>query len=148
MADMLVHIFEIQEQLNDHTFARNNLRTTGGELLTIAAVREALEAQQLGPNDLPNLWLRNYLRALQEEARELERDLLWKWWSKDVIAVQNIRVELVDLLHFLVSLAQCAGLSAEDFYRLYLKKNQVNFQRQEQNYSQATKDESDNRDIR
>ena len=41
-----------------------------------------------------------------------------------------------------VSLAQVAGLTAKDVHELYMKKNRVNFQRQDTGY--AVKDESDN----
>jgi dimeric dUTPase (all-alpha-NTP-PPase superfamily) len=54
-------------------------------------------------------------------------------------------VEVVDLFHFLVSLAQTLGMTADDVYQAYLKKNQVNHQRQETGYVQ--KDESDSKHI-
>ena len=72
---------------------------------------------------------------------------LWKWWSKDEIDLQNIRVELVDLLHFLVSAMLCAGLSAEKLHDIYRQKHEVNVARQDSSYSQATKTEQDNRSI-
>ena len=52
---------------------------------------------------------------------------------------------MVDLLHFLISLAQVLGMSADDVFQAYVKKNAVNFQRQETGY--ARKDESDSRHI-
>jgi dimeric dUTPase (all-alpha-NTP-PPase superfamily) len=42
-------------------------------------------------------------------------------------------------------LAQTLGLSADDVYQAYVKKNQVNFQRQESGY--AKKDEADSKHI-
>ena len=86
-------------------------------------------------------------KALQEEAKELDAELLWKWWSKDKINMQNIRVEIVDIMHFLVSLALAAGLTAEEFHRLYTAKHKVNEQRQEQGYSKETKNEADNKSV-
>lgn len=58
---------------------------------------------------------------------------------------QNARVEVVDMIHFVVSLAQVLGLSADDVYSLYVKKNEVNFKRQDSGY--AEKDENDNKDL-
>jgi dimeric dUTPase (all-alpha-NTP-PPase superfamily) len=145
--DMLEEIFSVQEALNDRTFEKNDIRDRDGGKLKIETIRRAALAGDTGPNGLPNVWLRNYLRALREEADELDRDLLWKWWSKDRIDLQNARVEIVDLMHFLVSLAQCAGLSAKEFHRLYMLKNEVNRQRQERGYSRENKDEADNRGI-
>jgi dimeric dUTPase (all-alpha-NTP-PPase superfamily) len=146
--DKLHDIFTLQGELNDGIFKKQDMRGPDGQVLTMSAIRAALEKQELGPNGLPNLWLRNYLRALQGEATELEADLLWKWWSKDRIDLQNIRVEIVDLMHFLTSLALTAGLSADEFHRLYTAKHRVNQERQEKGYSKDNKDESDNKAIK
>ena len=62
--------------------------------------------------------------------------------------MQNIRVEIVDQLHFWLSLAMTAGLDAEKVFSLYLQKNAVNFQRQENGYSKASKNEDENRAIK
>ena len=59
--------------------------------------------------------------------------------------MQNARVEVVDLFHFLVSLAQALGMTAEDVYDAYVKKNKVNHERQESGY--IKKDEDDSRHI-
>lgn len=87
-------------------------------------------------------WVLNYCRAMSQEIAELTDSVPWKWWAKyQKFDEQNARVEVVDLFHFLVSLAQVLGMSAEDLYQAYLKKNQINFQRQESGYT--TKDEQD-----
>jgi dimeric dUTPase (all-alpha-NTP-PPase superfamily) len=91
-------------------------------------------------------WILNYTRAMQQELAELVDSVPWKWWAKyQKFDAQNARVEVVDLFHFLVSLAQTLGMSAEDVYQAYLKKNQVNHQRQESGY--VLKDEGDSRHI-
>jgi dimeric dUTPase (all-alpha-NTP-PPase superfamily) len=88
-------------------------------------------------------WLLNYSRALSQETAEMIDSLPWKWWARyQNYDRANVQVEIVDMLHFLVSLAQVAGLDAKDVHELYMKKNRVNFQRQESGY--AVKDESDN----
>lgn len=87
-------------------------------------------------------WVLNYCRAMSQEIAELTDSVPWKWWAKyQKFDEQNARVEVVDLFHFLISLAQVLGMSAEDLYQAYLKKNQVNFQRQESGYT--TKNEQD-----
>ena len=98
-------------------------------------------------NNLPKEWLCKYAKAMEEELGELREDLRWKWWSKDQIDLQNIRVELVDILHFLVSAMICAGLTSEKLYDIYKQKHAVNVARQDTGYSQATKTEDDNRGI-
>ncbi len=146
-SDKLHDIFTLQGELNDGIFKKQDIRGPDGQVLTMSAIRAALEKSELGPNGLPNQWLRNYLRALQAEASELEEEMLWKWWSKDKIDLQNIRVEIVDLMHFLTSLALTAGLSADEFHRLYTAKHRVNQERQEKGYSKDNKDEADNKNI-
>lgn len=91
-------------------------------------------------------WLLNYARAIQQEAAELTDSVPWKWWAKyQKIDLENARVEVVDLMHFVVSAAQVLGLDAEAFHRLYTAKHKVNQARQESGYTQ--KDESDNRGL-
>ncbi len=91
-------------------------------------------------------WVLNYCRAMSQEIAELTDSVPWKWWAKyQKLDLQNARVEVVDLFHFLISLAQVLGMDAEDLYNAYLKKNEVNFKRQNSGYSE--KDESDSRHI-
>ena len=91
-------------------------------------------------------WILNYSRAMQQEMAELIDSVPWKWWAKyQDFDAQNAKVEVVDLFHFLVSMAQVLGMSAEDVYQAYLKKNKVNHERQQAGYS--TKDHDDSRHI-
>ena len=146
--DMLQRIFAMQTELNDYVFSKNRLMDNHGEALTMAAIFSAVEADALKVNDLPNHWLANYARAMREELHELDADLLWKWWSKDDIDLQNIRVELIDILHFLVSAMICSGLTADKVFDIYRQKHAVNLNRQNSGYSKSTKTEDDNLDIR
>jgi len=91
-------------------------------------------------------WLLNYTRAMQQEMAELIDSVPWKWWAKyQEFDQQNAKVEIVDLFHFLISMAQVMGMSADDVYQAYLKKNQVNHERQESGYK--VKDENDSKHI-
>ena len=91
-------------------------------------------------------WILNYTRAMQQELAELVDSVPWKWWAKyQKFDEQNARVEVIDLFHFLVSLAQTLGMTAEDVYQAYVKKNQVNHQRQDSGYAQ--KDAADSKHI-
>ncbi len=88
-------------------------------------------------------WILNYTRAMQQETAELIDSVPWKWWAKyQKFDEQNAKVEVVDLFHFLVSLAQTLGMTAEDVYQAYVKKNQVNHQRQESGYTVKDADDS------
>ena len=91
-------------------------------------------------------WILNYTRAMQQELAELVDSVPWKWWAKyQEFDEQNARVEVVDLFHFLISLAQTLGMTADDVHLAYIKKNKVNHERQDSGYSE--KDESDSRHI-
>ena len=62
-------------------------------------------------------WLLNYSRAMSQEMAELIDSVPWKWWAKyQKFDAQNARVEVVDLFHFLISMAQVLGMSADDVY--------------------------------
>ncbi|WP_309386772.1 dUTPase [Cerasicoccus frondis] len=91
-------------------------------------------------------WVLNYTRAMQQETAELIDSVPWKWWAKyQEFDEQNARVEVVDLFHFLISTAQVLGMSAEDVYEAYTKKNKVNHARQDSGY--VVKDEADSKHI-
>jgi len=131
--DKLEEIFAKQRELNRFTFEKN-------QLPDFDAITQSRELQ--------NEWVRNYALAMTQEVSELVDSTNWKWWRTrvDLFDEQNLKVELVDILHFWVSACQVMGLSAEDVFRLYMQKNAVNAQRQESGY--LRKDEADNRSIR
>src|SRR5947207_867565 len=122
--DKLEEIFRLQEQLN-HKIGVDTARMT---------------------DEQRQEWVLNYCRAITQEIAELTDSVPWKWWAKyQKFDKQNVRVEIVDLLHFLVSLAQVAEMSADDVFQAYVRKHTVNVSRQETGY--ATKDETDNANI-
>jgi dimeric dUTPase (all-alpha-NTP-PPase superfamily) len=88
-------------------------------------------------------WVLNYCRAMSQEMAELTDSVPWKWWAKyQKFDEQNARVEVVDLFHFLISLAQVLGMSADDVFEAYVKKNEVNFKRQDSGYTEKDEDDS------
>ena len=90
-------------------------------------------------------WVLNYARAMGQELAELTDSVPEVVGQISTFDEQNARVEVVDLFHFLISLAQVLGMSADDVYAAYVKKNEVNFQRQESGYTE--KDHGDSRHI-
>ena len=145
---MLEDIFKMQLELNDYVFKKNNLKDKSGNDLNMESIIVAAEREEIMVNDLPNEWLVNYSKAIKEELLELDDELLWKWWSKDKIDMQNIRVELIDILHFLVSAMMCAGLSAEKVFDIYRQKHAINIKRQDTEYNKKIKTEDDNKEIK
>ena len=91
-------------------------------------------------------WILNYSRAMSQELAELTDSVPWKWWANyQKFDAQNARVEVVDLFHFLISLAQVLGMSADDVHAAYMQKNRVNLERQDSGY--ASKDPNDSKHI-
>jgi dimeric dUTPase (all-alpha-NTP-PPase superfamily) len=91
-------------------------------------------------------WILNYCRAMSQEIAELTDSVPWKWWAKyQKFDEQNARVEIVDMLHFLISAAQVLGMSADDVYEAYTRKHKVNVERQNSGYK--SKDEHDSRHV-
>jgi dimeric dUTPase (all-alpha-NTP-PPase superfamily) len=121
----------------------------GGDKLEQIFVMQAALNKRIGVdtasfNDTEKTqWVLNYTRAMQQELAELVDSVPWKWWAKyQKFDEQNARVEIVDLFHFLVSLAQTLGMSAGDVYEAYLKKNKVNHERQNSGYVEKNHEDS------
>jgi dimeric dUTPase (all-alpha-NTP-PPase superfamily) len=122
--DKLDEIFRLQEQLN----------------LKIGVDTAHMNDEQR------QQWVLNYCRAMTQEIAELTDSVPWKWWAKyQKFDKQNAKVEVIDLLHFLISIAQVLEITPEDFYEAYAKKHKVNLARQDSGYH--TKDEHDSRHI-
>ena len=145
--DKLDRLFAMQTELNDRIFAKKDIRDREGKTLTMATLIAEAQQPEIGPNTKVNEWLGKYLEALNDESRELKEELLWKWWSKDHLDMQNIRVEIIDQLHFWMSLALTAGMDADTVFKIYMQKNAVNYARQENDYSKANKNEADNKTV-
>ncbi len=130
--DKLEEIFRRQGELNRFTFEKNGL----------------VNFDQI-PRDrgLQNVWVRKYALAMTQEISELVDSTNWKWWRTkvDLFDEQNLKVELIDILHFWVSACQVMGLSPDDVLRMYTQKNAINAERQKSGYLE--KNDADNRTI-
>ncbi len=122
--DQLRELFRMQKALNERIGVRTDTMT----------------------DEEKTKWVLTYGRAVSQELAELADSVPWRWGAKyQKFDEQNARVEVVDLFHFLISLAQVLGMSADDVFNAYCKKNEVNFKRQETGY--AVKDDADSRHI-
>ena len=135
---MLAELFELQASLN---------KRIGYDT---QALRENFDPRKAGE------LLNDYIMAASNELEELRDCTYWKHWCKEAREgrrfelhdLQNARVEVIDLLFFLISMAQCVGLTAQDVVDLYKQKLAVNHARQDENYSMTAKDEADNKGIK
>jgi dimeric dUTPase (all-alpha-NTP-PPase superfamily) len=119
--DKLEEIFDLQDSLNQ---------------------RIGVDTTNLSEEDKTK-WVLNYTRAMQQELAELVDSVPWKWWAKyQKFDEQNAKVEIVDLFHFLISLALVMGMTPDDVHSAYLKKNEVNIKRQDSGYTAKDLDDS------
>ncbi len=128
--DLLRIIFEKQYELN-----KRILKERHGQDYDQLCRQENEDSQTVAERVK---WILNYNRAQIHESIELEDSLPWKWW-KDYNSIDwdNIRIELIDELHFWVSKCQLAGLDPDKLTELYMKKNQLNQLRQDRGYGSS-----------
>ena len=106
--DKLDTIFEMQKALNDD----------------IVRVRHLEDIT-------PDQWQQKLTLAMLSEMAEALEGTDFKWWKNPKEKDPDyLKEEIVDMLHFLVSMALRAGMSAEEMYERYLAKNKENFDRQ------------------
>jgi len=153
---MLHRMFEWQRKFGDHCFEKNNITDNEGNILSFNKIFEEFQEGKFGPNDLPNEWLQKFHECMDKELDEVKELLPWKHWSsatigeevhKDIPAnerVNMLKIELVDVWHFLMSSMMCVGMGPKELHDLYIAKNKVNFERQENGYNTARKTEEDN----
>lgn len=154
--EKLEEMFELQEKLNNLAFQSNDITNKEGKILCVENIKNDFFNNRLGPNDHSVEWVKNYCLAMKKEIEEAEELLPWKWWSKETIGekafpnlskeqrVKMLQIELIDILHFLLSAMICTGMNAEQVHDLYVKKLKVNIERQINNYNTANKTEEDN----
>ena len=105
--DKLERIFAMQQALNDDIQTRRHLNFTQEE------------------------WLQKTILATISELAEVLDETNFKWWKNhQPIDEQALKGELVDVLHFFISLCLRSGMDADELYRLYCEKNRENFDRQ------------------
>lgn len=131
---------EIKKQVCDIT----NLEAIEVNEVEIKGLQKLLDLQKsFGKKfcDFDNLseadkikWTKEFMICLQVELTELIDQLNWKHWKQYGDKQPNIpevQYEIIDILHFYLSLCLIWGIDAKRMYRLYLSKNAQNIKRQE-----------------
>ena len=93
-------------------------------------------------------WIDDMLKAMSSEIEELRDCTYWKHWSQEaqsgsrykVKDVEAARREVIDILHFWISLAQILGMSPDMVCGMYAAKLAKNLKRQDDGYSIKEKD--------
>ena len=101
----------------------------------IFALQGQFDAELLERRNLSHItydeWMQKETLALIGELCEMLRETNFKWWKNpQENNMDAVREELVDVLHFFVSMCIKSGMTSADLHRLYLAKNQENFDRQ------------------
>ena len=74
--------------------------------------------------------------ALESELQELLDETDWKPWThgERQINYDGAKKELVDVWHFFMNYMLVLGMSTDELYKMYMKKRQVNADRQKNGY--------------
>lgn len=76
-------------------------------------------------------WIQMQTLAMLSELAELIDEVNFKWWKNPKPVDENsVKEELVDILHFFVSMCLTSGMTAQELFDRYIEKNQENFDRQ------------------
>ncbi|NLK17399.1 MAG: dUTPase [Clostridiales bacterium] len=76
-------------------------------------------------------WIQKETLAIISELAELLNEVNFKWWKNPKqIDLAAVKEELVDILHFFVGMCLKAGMTSDELFELYIKKNEENFRRQ------------------
>jgi dimeric dUTPase (all-alpha-NTP-PPase superfamily) len=81
--------------------------------------------------DEKETYTRDMILYLSEETHELLREINFKTYkkTKKPVNIQNVREEVADIQHFVINLACCWGMNAEDLIAAFVDKNKKNVQR-------------------
>ncbi|HRX58126.1 MAG TPA: dUTPase [Eubacteriales bacterium] len=105
--DKLDMIFQLQQSLDDDIAARRGLSY---------------------PKEV---WIQKEVLAMLSELSEVLDEVNFKWWKNPrPLDDAALKGELVDVLHFFVSMCLKSGMSADELFALYREKNRENFDRQ------------------
>ncbi|MGI6173185.1 MAG: dUTPase [Christensenellales bacterium] len=108
MTDKLDAIFAMQKQLNDEIVEKRHL--------------EAVTQSE---------WIQKLTLATLSELSEVLDEVNFKWWKNEKpVDEAKLQEELVDVLHFFISMCLRANLTPDALYEKYLAKNEENFRRQ------------------
>lgn len=106
--DKLDKIFAMQKLLNEDIISRRSLQDISKEE-----------------------WIQKQTLAMISELSELLDEVNFKWWkNKKEVDEKLVKEELVDILHFFVSMCLVYDMDANEMFEMYMNKNKENFNRQ------------------
>ena len=115
MQDKLQIIFDMQRSLNDEIKKKRGLN-----------------------NITKEEWMQKQTLAMLSEMAELIDEVNFKWWKNPKpVDEEKVKYELVDIMHFFVSMCLIYNMDAEELFKKYINKNKENYDRQ---YGRSSKD--------
>lgn len=107
VADKLDVLFEMQAGLDGYIREKRGLNYSKGE------------------------WVCKKAMALMVELGEVVSEAQYKWWKNySDIDEAALKEEIVDVLHFFLGMCIDSGMTADELFDIYLKKNKENYDRQ------------------
>ena len=104
------------------------------KLDVIFTMQKALDGyitRERGLNFSQSEWIQKRMLALISELAEVLDEVKFKWWKNSApIDSDALKEELVDVLHFYIGMCIDAGMTADEMYDIYLRKNKENYDRQ------------------
>ncbi len=77
------------------------------------------------------VWMQREVLAMISELSEVLDEVNFKWWKNPAPVDRDaLKDELVDVMHFFVSMCIRSGMTADELYARYREKNKENFDRQ------------------
>lgn len=137
----------MQDEIKDHAAAGDDRLS---ELLTLQRrlQEDCYHTDFTGMDNEERIaFIRQNVLALEDELHEALREVGWKSWARTkYVHETRLQEELIDALHFMLSLLLAANMNADDVYERYLTKNRINRRRQQEGYSgEKTRDEAEDR---
>lgn len=139
----LTELFEMQQTFNERANLNDQKFADGfrGDPARKTGEREKLLIEA-------GHWIDDLLKAMASEMEELRNCTYWKHWSQEaqrgerykVKDVEAARREVIDMLHFWISLAQVLGMTPEMVSSMYSSKLAKNIRRQDDGYNIEVKD--------
>ena len=108
--DKLDEIFKKQEELNSHISEKRHFDDNWD-------FQTAIEKHAI---------------ALNCEMTEVMEETNYKWWKNNKkIDMSKVKEELIDVLHFYISMCLDAGMTSDELFDIYMGKNDENYKRQD-----------------
>lgn len=76
-------------------------------------------------------WIQKVMLAMISELSEALMETNFKWWKNECpVDEEKLHEELIDVLHFFISLCIRCGLDSQKMFDIYMAKNNENVKRQ------------------